>query len=74
MTYWLVIFQIPVPVPNMGAMKNKITRAKYEGICTIDDVVVEIGGQNYQLTNKKLFSLESDQCAFIVCDAKKLLK
>ena len=71
MTYWLVIFQTPPLLDNPGALKYKITRARYEKICSMENVTIECGKGLFEILDKRIFPIEEENAAFIVCDAKK---
>lgn len=71
MTYWLVIFQVPVPAQNLGALKYKITRVRYENICELEGLVIDCDKGTFELSNKRIFAIEADNAAFIVVDGKK---
>ena len=71
MTYWIIMFVQPVPVPNPGPLKYKLTRARYEAICTMDAPVVDCDKGNFSLISKRVFSIEEDNAAYIVADVIK---
>jgi hypothetical protein len=73
MTYYLVMFQIPTPVPNPGPIKRAITRARYERLCELEDANIDCTEGNFSTITgtKRIFSIEADNSAFIVVDVKK---
>ena len=74
MTYWLVIFQTPPLSDNPGALKYKITRARYEKICSMESVTIECDKGSFEILGKRIFPIEEENAAFIVCDAKKIYR
>lgn len=71
MTYWLVIFPQPETL-NEAPIKLMLTRAKYEFLCQLEGASVETGKrENFTLLNKRIFAVEQENAAFIVCDAKR---
>lgn len=71
MTYYLIIFIIPKPSPDIGSIKHKLSRARFEQICVTENCVIESVRGNFTLTNKRIFSLEADNVACVVCDGIK---
>ena len=71
MTYWLVMFQQPATVPPTGALKYKLTRARYETICSIENPNVDCDKGNFTLISKRVFAIEEDNAAYIVADVVK---
>lgn len=74
MTYWLIIFEIPTPKESMGAMKYKISRARYEGICELHEPTIDCDSGMFQLLTKRIFSIEGENLAFIISDGKRIRK
>jgi hypothetical protein len=70
MTYYLVLFSVP-PVADKGAIKLKITRRMYLEICDTDGPVIDSGKGTFEILTKRIFAIEEDNAAFIICDAKK---
>lgn len=71
MTYWLVIFQTPPLIETPAPLKYKLTRARYDAVCSMDSVTIECDKGNFEVVSKKMFSIEEYNAAFIVCSAKK---
>ena len=71
MTYWLVLFIQPKPVPDQGPIKLQLSRGQYERLTTEEGAGVDCGKGNFSIISKRIFSIEADNSAFIVADAIK---
>lgn len=71
MTYWLVLFEENRMSQGKGAIKEQITRARYEYSLSLDQFTIDIPGDgSYTTLNKRFFSI-LEKAAFIVCDVVK---
>lgn len=74
MTYWLILCVVPKTDNNSGAIKIKVSRRMYEEIIGLELPVIDCDEGLFQITSKKMFSIEADNSAFIVCECLKLPK
>ena len=74
MTYWLIMFEIPTPKENLGPVKERIRREMYEQLCEIELPEVESSRGLFVFLTKRVFSMETENVAFIVADVKKMYR
>ena len=73
MTYYLVLFVQPKPVPYMGAIKHKITKTRYELLSQLEEATIDCPEGNFSTIpgTKRMFAIEAENAAIICVDVVK---
>lgn len=79
MIYHVVLFLKPEPVDGTGALKYRVSRAKFERICDPEVVMIQFEENVYRMDDKKIFSIEKwndgkeeTTDSLLVCEAHKV--